>query len=110
MLMNAILSTVGSARLSVGRCAGRCAGRARLSTAPGSGGGLVELREYALKPDKAAAYLAATRAAAAVRHEHVPTRLCSMPETGGQLQGLFHMLLICLFHGLLLLCFEITLP
>ena len=52
--------------------------------------GLVELREYVLRPDKAAAYLAATQDAAAVRHDLVPTRLCSMPETGGQLQVFTH--------------------
>jgi hypothetical protein len=64
---------------------------ARASTAvKRAASGLVELREYVLKPDKAAAYLAATQAAAGVRHEHVPTRLCSVPETGGQLHIFTH--------------------
>ena len=52
--------------------------------------GIVELREYTLKSDKAAEYLNATQVAADVRHEHVPTRLCSVPETGGQLQVFTH--------------------
>ena len=50
----------------------------------------MELREYVLKPDRAVEYLAATKAAAMIRHEHVPTRLCSVPETGGQLQVFTH--------------------
>ncbi len=51
---------------------------------------IVELREYALIPAQAAKYVAATKAAAPVRHEHVPTRLCSLPETGGALNVFSH--------------------
>jgi hypothetical protein len=51
---------------------------------------IVELREYKLYPGKAAEYMKHTFDYASVRHEHVPTRLFSLPETGGQLHVATH--------------------
>ena len=67
---------------SVSKLGWRLAGLARsLSTASASSSAspIVELREYDLIPAQAAAYIAATRRAAPVRHRYVPTRLCSVP-------------------------------
>jgi hypothetical protein len=51
---------------------------------------LVELREYALKPEGAAAYAAATARASDVRLAHLPLRLFVLPETGGALNVATH--------------------
>ena len=51
---------------------------------------VVELREYKLIPGHASTYINHTTDYAAVRHEHVPTRLFSLPETGGPLHVATH--------------------
>ena len=51
---------------------------------------IIELREYKLIPGQANLYMNHTTDYASVRHEHVPTRLFSLPETGGQLHVATH--------------------
>ena len=94
-----LASSRSFARLCQGsRSAAAAARRCLATTAPVFSSPIVELREYKLIPAKAVEYLNATKQAAAVRHEHVPTRLCSMPETGGSLGTLpvaRHVLSLC---------------
>ena len=60
------------------------------TTRPSASSPIVELREYKLKPEHSATYIKHTTDYAAVRHSHVPTRLFSLPETGGQLHVATH--------------------
>ena len=60
------------------------------STAVKSSTPIIELREYKLIPGQAGVYMKHTTEYASVRHEHVPTRLFSLPETGGQLHVATH--------------------
>jgi len=52
---------------------------------------IVELREYALYPEHAAAYLQATNGSAELRRSLSPLRLFSLPETGGPLHTATHL-------------------
>lgn len=65
----------------------RPARRRRLS---GSAQPLVELREYALHPEHAGAYLRATAAAADLRRTLLPLRLFATPDAGGALHVATH--------------------
>jgi hypothetical protein len=51
---------------------------------------IIELREYALKPEHAGAYMQATAASAHLRKSMAPLRFFSLPETGGQLHMATH--------------------
>ena len=64
--------------------------RSFVSSAP-SFTSITELREYKLIPGQAAKYIQHTTEYASVRHELVPTRLFSLPETGGQLHVATHL-------------------
>ena len=86
-MLSSIRSTVFLRRAVRPASAARAARHASSSTSPP----IVELREYKLHPAFAADYIKATVAAASVRHEHVPTRLFSLPETGGALNVATHL-------------------
>ena len=60
---------------------------ARLSS---SASPIVELREYELHPQHAAAYVQATTESAELRKSLVPLRFFSLPDTGGQLHVATH--------------------
>ena len=60
-------------------------GAAQPSSSP-----IVELREYYLHPEHAAAYMQATTTAGDLRKRLVPLRFFSLPETGGQLHTATH--------------------
>ena len=92
--MHSILSSVflrRAVRPASAARAARAARHASSSTTSSTSPPIVELREYKLHPAFAADYIKATVAAASVRHEHVPTRLFSLPETGGALNVATHL-------------------
>jgi NIPSNAP len=51
---------------------------------------IIELREYAIKPECSVAYVQATSKASELRKSLVPIRLFSFPDTGGQLHTATH--------------------
>jgi len=51
---------------------------------------IVELREYAVKPEFAVPYILATERAIELRKSLVPLRIFSLPDTGGQLHTATH--------------------
>jgi hypothetical protein len=64
--------------------------RTATATRSSSSSPLVELREYALKPEFSTPYLYATGTAADLRKSLSPLRFFSMPDTGGELNKATH--------------------